>query len=248
MSQLTLEAISLEVPIYHQSAYSFRSLLPKISLNNRFSCKDKSISVRLLDNVSLDLKKSDRLGIIGPNGAGKTTLLKIMAGIYKPTLGRFVIEGRVSCVLGIGYGMDDDATGYDNIFLCGLFLGFTNHEMKKRVEEIIEFSELNEYIYLPLRTYSAGMRSRLAFSIATSYSPDILLMDEGIGTGDAAFIKKAQARLKSFMTSSNILVMASHSNSLITSFCNRVMFLEKGKKIAEGDPDTIIDQYMQTTV
>lgn len=246
MSKLTLESISLELPIYNQSSFSMRAALSRFSKNKRFACHEKSVVVRALEDISISLKESDRLGLVGPNGAGKTTLLKVMSKIYKPSFGRMAIIGKVSCILGTGFGMDEEATGYENIFLCGLFLGIRYNEMKKKVDEIVEFTGLNEFIYLPIRTYSAGMRARLSFSISTCYSPEILLMDEGIGAGDAAFFKKAQERLSSFMMNSSILVLASHSNALIKTFCNRAILLDKGKNMLEDSPDVVIDHYMKS--
>lgn len=193
MSKIHLESVGLNLPIYNQSAFSMRSVLKKMAKNKRFSYEDNSVVVQALQDISVSLESSDRLGLVGPNGAGKTTLLKIMAGIYKPTAGKVSTRGKISCILGTGFGMDEDATGYDNIFLCGLFLGICYQEMKKKVDEIIEFSGLNEFIYLPIRTYSAGMRARLSFSITTCYTPEILLIDEGIGAGDAAFSKKLKS-------------------------------------------------------
>lgn len=246
MSRIEVNSVSLELPIYNQNAFSIRSQFKRFSHNERFGHIDSTVIVHALKDVSVSLKENDRLGLIGPNGAGKTTLLRMMAGIYKPSRGSVFSEGKISCLFGTGFGMDEDATGYENIFLCGLFLGISQKEMKKRVDEIIEFSELNEFIYLPIRTYSAGMRARLSFSIATSYKPEILLMDEGVGAGDARFFKKARKRLSSFMMKSSVLVLASHSNTLIKDFCNRVLYLEKGSKVAEGSVESVLKQYMDT--
>src|SRR5262249_11458187 len=152
------------------------------------------VIVQALDNVSIGIEHGARLGIVGPNGAGKTTLLRVLAGIYEPTAGSASIEGRVVPLFDVALGMDPESTGFENIKLRGLFLGMTPQQIRARTEEIAEFTELGSFLDMPLRTYSAGMQARLAFAVSTCIEPEILLLDEGIGTGDAAFIEKAKKR------------------------------------------------------
>lgn len=244
MSEIILDSVGLELPIYNQHALSIFSKLKSFSSNSRINAINKTVLVKAIQEMSLSIKDGDRLGLVGRNGAGKTTLLRVMAGIYKPTKGHVYTSGKISCLLGTGFGMDDDATGYENIFLSGIYIGIKPTEMKKKVDDIIDFSELGDFIHLPMRTYSAGMKARLSFAIATSYTPEILLIDEGIGAGDAAFFNKAQKRLKSFMNNSRILVLASHANELIKTFCNKAIYLDNGVKKGEGEPNTVIEQYL----
>jgi ABC-type polysaccharide/polyol phosphate transport system ATPase subunit len=183
--------------------------------------------VTALDGVSFELKAGDRLGLVGPNGAGKTTLLKVLCGIYEPTGGTLEIEGKVDALFNINLGFRPEATGRRNIVLRGLINGWSPEEIEGRMEEIIEFSELGEFIDMPFKTYSQGMAARLGFSIATSFSPEILLMDEWIGAGDAAFQAKAKRRMDEMAESAGIIVLASHNQDLIKKTCNRVLELEK---------------------
>lgn len=244
MAHINVENVSLELPVYNQHNSSFRSMLQGVARNIKLRKSKGAIIVNALSNISLTLKDGDRIGLIGLNGAGKTTLLRIISRIYQPTYGKVSVQGKISCILGTGFGMDEDATGYENIFLCGLYIGIPRVEMKKKVEEIIDFCELGEFIYLPIRTYSAGMRARLSFAIYTCYQPEILLIDEGIGAGDAAFLHKAQRRLEEFMQSSSILVLASHANGLIKQFCKQAILLEDGTVKKHGNTSEIINYYM----
>jgi ABC-type polysaccharide/polyol phosphate transport system ATPase subunit len=199
--------------------------------------------VRALDGLSFTLQNGDRLGLIGHNGAGKSTLLKVLAGVYKPDSGFMQIEGRVSPLFNSAPGLDPDDDGYENIMTCGLFLGMTAEEINRKLPDIVAFCELGEYLDLPVRTYSNGMVARLGFAIATSIDPDILLLDEGLGAGDAAFAERAEARMKALIQRTRILVLASHSDALIKGMCNRAMLLEKGSLIASGPVDDILDHY-----
>ena len=167
--------------------------------------------------------------MVGHNGAGKTTLLSALSGVYHPSFGSLNINGSVAALLDLSSGFDPDATGYENIFLRSILFGKTKAETVKLVEEIVEFSELSEFINLPVRTYSSGMVMRLAFSIATSINPDILLMDEWLSVGDASFNEKASARLRDLISSASILVIASHSPDSISNICTRVIMLEGGR-------------------
>jgi len=185
--------------------------------------------VTALDDVSFELVAGDRLGLVGSNGAGKTTLLKVLYGIYEPTAGRVDITGRVDALFNIDLGFRQEATGRRNIVLRGLINGWTMAEIDARMDEIIGFSELGEFIDLPFKSYSQGMAARLAFAIATSLEPEILLMDEWIGAGDASFQDKAQQRMQRLADHAGIVVLASHQNDLIARTCNKVLELEHGR-------------------
>ena len=197
--------------------------------------------VTALDGVSFSLSAGDRLGLAGSNGAGKTTLLKVLYGIYEPTGGRIEVTGRVDALFNIALGFRREATGRRNIVLRGLINGWSLQEIERRMDDIIAFSELGDFIDLPYKTYSQGMASRLAFSIATSFEPEILLMDEWIGAGDPAFQEKARHRMKEMAEQAGIIVLASHSHQLLKRTCNKIMELRKGKVIYFGPADEWFD-------
>jgi ABC-type polysaccharide/polyol phosphate transport system ATPase subunit len=199
--------------------------------------------IRALNGVSVNIEHGDRVGLIGRNGAGKTTLLRVMAGIYEPPSGTVEIEGRVAPLFDIGMGMDPESSGYENILLRGLYLGLRKAEIRAKVDEIADFTELGEFLEMPLRTYSAGMFARLAFAISTSIDPEILLLDEGIGAGDDVFLEKAKQRLDALINRARILVLASHSDLLIRKLCNRAILMENGQVDASGSTDEMLERY-----
>jgi ABC-type polysaccharide/polyol phosphate transport system ATPase subunit len=204
--------------------------------------------VSALRDISLDLKEGDRLGLIGHNGAGKTTMLRLLAGAFTPTRGTVLSVGRISTLFNATPGLNVDGTGRENILSCGLHLGMTPRQISQRMDSIIEFAELGPYIDLPVRIYSAGMVTRLGFSIATSVEPEILLLDEGLATGDAQFAHKAQEKMQELMKRSAILVIASHSESLVASFCNRCVLLEHGSVVSEGPASELVERYRNSVV
>jgi len=199
--------------------------------------------VHALRGISLDLREGDRVGIIGANGAGKTTLLKAMSGIYCPTSGTVFTRGRVSPLFEMATGFEMDSSGWDNIISRGLLLGMTLEEVKQKTPAIAEFSELGEFLSLPVRCYSSGMYVRLAFSISTAIEPQILLLDEVIGAGDLAFFQKARARMTELVDSSAILVLVTHALEVVKDMCNRAIWLDDGIIAAEGDPADAIAAY-----
>ncbi len=199
--------------------------------------------VRALDGVSLTVQDGDRLGLIGPNGAGKSTLLRVMVGVYAPVSGTIDISGRVSSLFTVTLGMDPDDTGLENITNLGLMLSMSSDEIREKTPEIAAFSELGDYLTLPVRTYSSGMMLRLAFGVATSIEPEILLLDEGLGAGDAAFAERAKRRFDDLMARSSIVVLASHSDGLIRELCNKAVYLDKGQVQMAGAVDEVIEAY-----
>ncbi len=186
------------------------------------------VVIEALRDVTMTLKHGDRIGLVGHNGAGKSTLLRLLSGIYEPTRGSATVRGRVAPVFDLGVGMDPEISGYENIIIRGLFLGQTRKSMVAKMEEIVDFTELGEYISMPLRTYSTGMRVRLALGVVTSIDPEILLLDEGIGAVDAEFLRKAKNRLKALVERSGILVFASHSDEFLLQLCNSAMWVDHG--------------------
>jgi ABC-type polysaccharide/polyol phosphate transport system ATPase subunit len=201
------------------------------------------VTVRALDGISLNLDYGDRLGLVGHNGAGKTTLLRVLAGVYQPTSGRVVANGRLSPLFNTAPGLDMDDTGYENMLTCGLFLGMTREEIARKSRDIEEFAELGDYMNLPVRSYSTGMLMRLSFAIATAIDPEILLLDEGLGAGDARFIERAKRRVDALIKRSSIVVLASHSEPLIRDICNRAILLKGGRVVAEGSLDAVFAAY-----
>ncbi|MCB1286780.1 MAG: ABC transporter ATP-binding protein [Mycobacterium sp.] len=204
---------------------------------------DNVVVIEALRDITMTLKMGDRVGLVGHNGAGKSTLLRLLSGIYEPTRGRTVIRGRVAPVFDLGVGMDPDTTGYENIIIRGMFLGQTRKQMAAKVEEIADFTELGEYLSMPLRTYSTGMRVRLAMGVVTSIDPEILLLDEGIGAVDAEFLKKAQSRLQALVERSGILVFASHSNEFLARLCRTAMWIDHGTIRMHGGIEEVVGAY-----
>ena len=205
--------------------------------------ESNTVMVEALKNINLHLQDGDRVGLVGHNGAGKSTLLRLLSGIYEPTRGSAVVRGRVAPVFDLGVGMDPEISGYENIIIRGLFLGQTRKAMNRKMDEIAEFSELGDYLAMPLRTYSTGMRIRLALGVVTSIDPEILLLDEGIGAVDAAFMAKARSRLVDMVKRSGILVFASHSNEFLAQLCDSALWIDHGEIRKAGPVDEVVEAY-----
>jgi ABC-type polysaccharide/polyol phosphate transport system ATPase subunit len=246
VASIVLEDVTVDFPIYG-SQKTFRSELKRATggLIRREGVRQGRVTVRALESVSLKLAKGDRLGIVGHNGAGKSTLLRVLAGVYVPAAGRVVIDGRVSPLFNTSPGLDAEDTGYENILTCGLLLGMSRAEVKRKTPDIAEFSELGDYLHLPVRTYSTGMVTRLGFAIATAIDPEILLLDEGLGAGDARFAERAKQRVDALIARTSILVLASHSDGLIQSLCNSAVLLEGGRIAMFGGVDEVLEGYRQ---
>ena len=207
--------------------------------------KVKKEMFHALDHVSFKVEKGDRVGILGLNGAGKSTLLKVIAGVFKPTEGKVVRNGRLVPLLELGAGFDSQYTGRENIFLYGAMLGYSKKFLESKFDEIVEFSELKEFIDVPIKNYSSGMKARLGFSIATLVSPDILILDEVLSVGDAKFRKKSEKKVLSMFDKGVTVLFVSHSLEQVQRLCNKAMILEKGKLIAYGDIDEISAKYAE---
>ena len=200
-----------------------------------------------LQNVSFTVEKGDRVGILGLNGAGKSTLLKVIAGVFKPTEGSVTKHGKMVPLLELGAGFDQQYTGKENIYLYGAMLGYSKEFIDEKYDEIVKFSELKDFIDVPIKNYSSGMKSRLGFSIATVVSPKILILDEVLSVGDAKFRKKSEKKVLSMFDSGVTVLFVSHSLAQVQRICNKAMILEKGKLIAYGDIDTISEQSEKMT-
>ncbi len=195
-----------------------------------------------LKNVSLKIYKGEKVGFVGLNGAGKSTLLKIISGVLKPTEGSIKIYGEMAPLLALGAGFDMNYTGRENVFLNGATLGHSRAEMEKKFDEIVDFAEIEEFIDVPVKNYSSGMKSRLAFSIATSINPDILILDEVLSVGDMSFQRKCRERMNTMMSESSMLFV-SHSVGQVRKLCDKAIWLHKGSVIASGEVNEICDQY-----
>ena len=196
-----------------------------------------------LKDVSFELKKGERLGILGLNGAGKSTLLKVIAGVYKPTKGSVQRYGHMAPMIELGAGFDPNYTGRENMFLYGSVLGFSKEFLMSKYDEILEFSELGEFIDVPIKNYSSGMKARLGFSIATVVEPEILILDEVLSVGDAKFRKKCEKKMKKMFDHGVTVLFVSHSLAQVKRLCNKAIILEHGQLIAKGDIDDVVEIY-----
>ena len=201
-----------------------------------------------LKDVSFELKKGERLGILGLNGAGKSTLLKVIAGVYKPTKGSVQRYGHMAPMIELGAGFDPNYTGRENIFLYGSVLGFSKEFLMSKYDEILEFSELGEFIDVPIKNYSSGMKARLGFSIATVVEPEILILDEVLSVGDAKFRKKCEKKMKKMFDHGVTVLFVSHSLAQVKRLCNKAIILEHGQLIAKGDIDDVVEIYEKKIV
>ncbi len=193
-----------------------------------------------LREVSFTVRQGESLGVIGPNGAGKSTLLQVLAGIITPSEGDVAVDGHISSLLTLGAGFDQDLSGTDNIRLAGAFMGLDHRLVEQKLPGIVDYADLGDFIDAPLKTYSSGMRARLGFSIATSAEPDILLLDEVLATGDAAFREKSKERVGELVREAKAIVLVTHDMNWVTEYCNRAMLIEKGRLILEGAPADVV--------
>lgn len=198
-----------------------------------------------LKDVSFVANKGDRIGVLGLNGAGKSTLMKVIAGVFRPTEGTVMRNGVIAPMIELGAGFDKQYTGAENIYLYGAVLGHSRKFMEEKFDEIVEFSELKEFIDVPLKNYSSGMRARLGFAIATVVKPDILILDEVLSVGDAKFRKKSEKKLMDMMDTGVTVLFVSHNLDQVKRICNKAMILEKGKLLEYGDIDTVAEKYQE---
>jgi lipopolysaccharide transport system ATP-binding protein len=230
MSFITAKDLVIEFPIYGSHSRSLKNASLKIATGGRLATDaSDQVVIRAIDQISFDWHEGDRIGLVGHNGCGKTTLLRAIVGVYEPVDGSLTVKGTIASMLSITLGMETEFSGYDNIFMRCTVLGLRTAEIRQLVDEIIEFSELGDYIYMPMRSYSSGMAMRLAFAISTSIKADIIIMDEWLSVGDADFAMKAERRLKEVVDKAKILVIATHSQTLVDMICNRVVKLEHGR-------------------
>jgi len=242
--KISLSNVTLDFPIYGTNTRSLKHSLVSLMTGGVIKQEDNNIAlIRALENVSFELASGDTLGLIGHNGAGKSTLLRVLGKIYTPAIGRVEIHGQIASLLDLSLGIDPESTGYENIVLSSLLRGLSRKDIEAKKKGIAEFSELGDYLSMPVRTYSSGMQLRLAFSIATCFSPEILLLDEVMGVGDASFVERSKQRMTELVAESDIVVFSSHSNDLIRKFCKKALWLEKGHVKAFGLVDDVLNAY-----
>ena len=234
-----------DVNLYYPSTtYNASTLKEEIFTRLRLQKKKQDLcDVHALKNFNLEIKEGDKLGVIGHNGAGKSTLLKTIAGIYPIRSGNIEINGNIRSLFELNLGFEFEATGRENIMYRGLLLGETPERIKQKEEEIIDFADIGEFIDYPIKAYSSGMLVRLAFAISTSIKGDIILLDEIIGAGDAAFFAKAKRRMMDLMDSAKILVLVSHELKMVEELCNRAILIKQGEIIVDGTPKEVVDYY-----
>jgi len=244
MASIEFENVCVDFAIYNANGRSLKKRLMQVATGGQIGAdKEGRVVVRALEGLTFSFHDGDRVGLLGHNGAGKSTLLRLLGGVYEPSSGHAKVEGEIGSLIDISLGTDPEATGRENIYMRGALLGMPRAQIKKRIDEIIDFSELGDFVDMPLRTYSTGMHLRLAFAVSTIVRPEILLMDEWLSVGDEGFKRKAEERMTELVAATNILVLASHSRDLILHTCNRVLWLEHGKIKMDTDPQTAVAAY-----
>ncbi len=244
MASVLTENVRVDFPIYHGNSRSLKRTVFAAASGRLQEDSKHRIVVNALRDISLDLRSGDRLGLIGGNGAGKTTLLRTLAGIYEPVEGRVVIEGRIGALLDATLGMNYELTGRENIALRGLYNGLSREAIGRLEDDVETFAELGDFLDLPMRFYSAGMVVRLGFALATAIRPEVLLMDEWLLAGDAAFIEKASVRLETVVRQAEILVLSSHMPAIILNWSTRVIRMHQGRIVDDGAPQEVMDRYL----
>lgn len=248
MIRVSIEHASVSFPVFNVNAKSLVNKVMHRAVGSQVTARNEVVYVDALKEIQLSFQPGDRVGLIGHNGAGKSTLLKLIAQIYEPTVGRVETVGSIGSLFDLTSGMNTEATAEENVYLRGMLLGKSKKEIKENIGAVIEFTELAEYFYMPIRTYSSGMLVRLAFSLATVEAPDILLVDEVFGAGDQAFVQKAKKRMTDLFEASHIVVFASHNIDLLKQFCNKAVWLDNGAVRAYGDIASTVEQYLGRAV
>lgn len=240
---IKVDNVTLTYELYHDQTRTLKEALVNMFHKRQYTTEKKS-SFNALDKISIEVKEGERLGIIGGNGAGKSTLLKVISRILKPTLGRVIVNGTIQPLIEISAGFNPEFSGKENIYLNGYMLGFSKEQIEGSEQAIIDFCELGDFINVPVKYYSSGMAVRLAFAIATSIEPEILLFDEMLSAGDAHFAAKAQVRMNSLLDKSKGMIVVSHDLKMIQSLCSRAIWLEHGKIKMDGKPEGIAREYL----
>jgi len=244
VARIEFNNVSVDFPIYNANGRSLKNHLIKVATGGQLNTDQQGrVLVRALENLTFTLQDGDRVGIVGHNGAGKSTLLRLLSGVYFPSEGNVQINGEIGSLIDISLGIDHEATGRENIYIRGSLLGLSKTMINKNIDEIIEFSELGGFADMPVRTYSSGMHLRLAFAVSTIVHPQILLMDEWLSVGDEGFKEKARTRMHELVDKTSILVIASHSKEQLLQVCNRIIWLEHGRILMDGDATQVAELY-----
>jgi len=243
VAEIVLENVTIQIPIYDIGASSLRKMILSKTVGGRFETSGSHLIVDALKDVSFEAHDGDRIALIGNNGSGKSTLLRLLSDVYPASSGRVKVVGEVSSMFDPMLGMSMDATGMENIRICGRLWGLSTAQVKGSVNDVAEFTELGDYLNVPVRTYSTGMLLRLAFAIATVRDPEILLLDEVVGVGDATFFEKAFDRLQSIIHRSQILFLASHADEILRKICNKAIWLNQGNLVQYGEFETVLAAY-----
>lgn len=247
MAAIILKNVSIQIPIYDVGGASLRKTILKKTIGGRFEQSGSHLIVDALKDISFEVHDGDRVALVGNNGAGKSTLLRVLSDVYPATSGTVQVTGEVSPMFDATLGMSMDATGIENIWICGRLWGLSPTQIKDSLEDISNFTELGDYLNVPVRTYSTGMMLRLAFAIATVRNPEILLLDEVVGVGDAAFFEKAFNRLQSIIRRSKILFLASHADAILRIVCDKAIWLDHGKLVQYGEFEEVVAAYRSQT-
>ena len=248
MASITLENVSVEFNVYNGRSRALKTEILRRAVGGRIrrGPNDSITAVEALKDVSFQISRGERVGIVGHNGAGKSTLLRVLARVYPPTSGRAEIRGSISTLVDLAMGMEMEESGFQNILIKGTLLGLREPEIRALIPDIVEFSELGEFLHLPVRTYSSGMLLRLGFAISTAVRSDIVIIDEVIGVGDMSFHAKAKARLIELVDKASIVIICSHDLAVIRENCSRSLWLGGGRLLQDGTVDDVIAAYLET--
>ncbi|HTU54076.1 MAG TPA: ABC transporter ATP-binding protein [Acetobacteraceae bacterium] len=244
MARILVSGVSVDFPLYHGSSRSLKKTVFAAASGHINRDRQSRAVVSALREIGFQLLTGDRLGLVGGNGAGKTTLLRVLAGIYEPVAGHVRVEGSLTALIDPNLGMNQDLTGRENILLRGLYGGLTRAAIRQLEEDIRDFTELGQFLDLPVRLYSSGMMVRLGFALATAVHPQVLLMDEWFLAGDSAFMRKARGRLENMVRGAELLVLSSHEVAVLQAWCTRVIWLDHGRVRADGSPQEVLDRYL----
>jgi ABC-type polysaccharide/polyol phosphate transport system ATPase subunit len=247
MSSIHIKNLNFQYPIYGTNTRCFKNTLLRAATGGIIEkSANNSAWVSALCNLNLKIEHGERIGLIGHNGAGKSSLLKIIAGIYETDHAVVSVNGSVSALLDMNVGFLAEMTGYENILTRALVLGLSNDETQALIQDVEEFTDLGNYLAMPIKSYSSGMSLRLAFAVSTAINPDILLIDEIIGVGDASFMKKAKKRVSNWIEKAHILILSSHADEALLDFCDELLWLDKGKMVDKGPTKTLLKAYKKS--
>lgn len=246
MAIIEFNNVGIDFPIFDAASRSIKKNFMNFATGGKVGENNGKVVVSALNNLNFSIKDGERVGLIGHNGAGKTTLLRMFSRVYHPTTGHVKIEGDIGSLISISLGINPEFTGRENIYIRGALLGLRKKEIDGKIDEIIEFTDLGDFIDMPVRTYSSGMQMRLGFSVSTIFTPEILLMDEWLSVGDESFKDKAETRLGNIISATKILILASHSYELMARVCTRILWLEHGTVKMDGEPEDVLPLYFKT--